>query len=94
MVYKGYNGKLIMLCDSFIKVEDVTIRTDFSQPCSFTNLQIVFINLRGPDLPFEYNPWLKASTFFGSWKTVPFYTFRQASEISAKATSKCNPQTY
>ena len=94
MVYKGYNGKLIMLCDSFIKVEDVTIRTDFSHPCSFTNLQIVFINLRGPDLPFEYNPWLKASTFFGSWKTVPFYTFRQASEISAKATSKCNPQTY
>ena len=78
----------------FHKVQIVTIRPYFPHRRSCISSKMVVINLGGPDLIFEYNPWPKAPTFFRSWKTVPSHAFRQASEVSAKARSKCNPQKY
>ena len=47
-----------MLWDSFIKVKNITTRPYFSYPHSCTSLQMVLINLRRPDLPPQYHPWL------------------------------------
>ena len=55
-----------MLCDSFIKVKNVTIWPGFPHSHSSTSLEMVLINLRGPALPFEYDPWFKAPISFGS----------------------------
>ena len=79
------------MLSSSIKISNVTILPDFSQPRCWTDLHTVVIRQRAPDSPLEYPPCNSEPTFC-PLNIMFSQTFKQASAWSANPTRKFKPQ--